>query len=42
MDIEQIGLVNLPKTDELESTTRLFSEPSTMEDGKNTHPRDED
>ncbi len=34
MDIEKIGLVDLPKADRLEVTTRLFSEPSTMEDGK--------
>lgn len=34
MDIEQIGIVNLPKADELEVTTRLFPEPSTIEDGK--------
>ncbi len=34
MDIEQIGLIDLPKVEELEVTTRLFPEPSTMEDGK--------
>ena len=33
-NIEQIGLVELPKAQELEVTTRLFPEPSTMEDGK--------
>ena len=34
MEIEKIGLVDLPEADELEVTTRLFTEPSTMEDGK--------
>jgi len=34
MEIEKIGLVDLPKADVLEVTTRLFPEPSTMEDGK--------
>lgn len=28
MDIEQIGLIDLPKAEELEVTTRLFLEPS--------------
>jgi len=34
MDIEQIGLVELPEAKELQITTRLLPEPSTMEDGK--------
>ncbi len=35
MNIEQIGLVNLPKANELEVTTRLFpDEISKMEDGR--------
>lgn len=34
MDIEQIGLVDLPQTNELQVTTRLSSEPSTLEEGK--------
>ena len=35
MDIEPIGIVDLPKADELEVATRLFpDEPSKMEDGK--------
>jgi hypothetical protein len=33
MDIEQIGLVDLSEANELEVATRLFPEPSTMEDG---------
>ena len=33
MDIEQIGLVELPQSEELEVATRLFPQPSTMEDG---------
>lgn len=34
MDIEKIGVVDLGQADELEVATRLFPEPSTMEDGK--------
>ena len=34
MEIEQIGLVDLPEADKLQITTRLFPEPSTMENGK--------
>ena len=34
MDIEQIGSVDLPRAEELEVTTRLLPESSTMEDGK--------
>ena len=34
MDIEELGLIELPEADELQVATRLFSEPSTMEDGK--------
>ena len=34
MDIEKLGVIDLPKAEQLEVTTRLFSEPSTMEDGK--------
>lgn len=34
MDIEQIGTVQLPPAEELQVPTRLFSEPSKMEDGK--------
>ena len=33
MEIEQIGLIDLPQAEELEIATRLFPEPSTMEDG---------
>ena len=34
MDIEQIGVLDLPKADKLDVTTRLFPQPSTMEEGK--------
>lgn len=34
MNIERLGIIELPQTDELEVTTRLFPQPSTMEDGK--------
>lgn len=34
MDIGKTGFVELPEADELQVTTRLFPEPSTMEDGK--------
>lgn len=34
MDIEPLGTVQLPQADELQVPTRLFPEPSTMEDGK--------
>ena len=33
MEIEQIGLVDLSQAEELEVATRLFPQPSTMEDG---------
>ena len=34
MEIEELELIDLPKTDELQVTTRLFPIPSAMEDGK--------
>lgn len=34
MDIEKVGLVKLPEAGQLQVATRLFSEPSTMEDAK--------
>lgn len=34
MNIEKLGIIELPQSDELEVTTRLFPQPSTMEDGK--------
>lgn len=34
MDIEKVDIIELPKADEIEVATRLFPEPSTMEDGK--------
>lgn len=34
MNIEQIGLIDLPEADELEVATRLFPEPSTLENGQ--------
>ncbi len=34
MDIEKMGLVDLPKSEELQITTRLFPKPSTLENGK--------
>lgn len=34
MNIEKLGSVELPKTEQLQSATRVFPEPSTLEDGK--------
>lgn len=34
MNIEELGSVELPRAEEIQSATRLFSEPSTLEDGK--------
>lgn len=34
MEIERVGLVKLSEAEQLEVATRLFPEPSTMEDGK--------
>ena len=34
MDIKELDTVELPKSNELLVTTRLFKEPSTLEDGK--------
>lgn len=34
MNIEELGSVELPKSEEILRATKLFSEPSTLEDGK--------